>query len=189
MLHLLPRAAALLLLAALVGCATRDGGARTPLAGDSPAPDELERRFAAADRPQWIWLAGREEEVGRVLLRRDFELEAAPAQATATITADNGYKLAVNGRPVGADSGYAESLWSRAERYDVATLLRAGRNVLAVEAENLGGPAGLLLELEIPRDGGEPLRIPSDRRFLAAPAGGRPEPEGWATPDFAPAAE
>jgi hypothetical protein len=136
-------------------------------------------------RPQWIWLRGREESEEPCYFRRVFELERVPAQACVTITADNGYTLFVNGIGVGSDSGYAEPYWEQAERYDVAHLLRAGRNVLAIRGENLGGKAGLLLDLELTDPGGDSRHIVSDAEFHAFGS----EQPGWNTLDFTESAD
>ncbi len=145
--------------------------------GRSPVADSAQ--------PQWIWLSGREESKEPCYFRRVFELERVPAQVRVTITADNGYTLFVNGTEVGSDSGYAESYWQQAERYEVANLLQAGRNVVAIRGENLGGKAGLLLDIELTEPGVQPRYIPTDAGFHAFGS----EQPGWNTLDFAESAD
>ena len=53
----------------------------------------------------------------------------ALTSAQVSITCDNVYTLYVNGQKLGGDSE-----WNSIETYDVAKLLKVGKNVLAVEA-------------------------------------------------------
>ncbi len=70
--------------------------------------------------------------------RRDFELDKAPDEAPLCITADKAYKLYVNGRFVcrGPARGYQDH-WPFDE-VDLAGVLQAGHNWLAVEAYTPG---------------------------------------------------
>lgn len=77
-------------------------------------------------------------------LRLPFVLGAKPQAAELWITADNLYTAYVNGQKVGSGSE-----WSSPGRYDVAKHLVAGKNVLAIQATNQGGPAGAIARLQI----------------------------------------
>src|SRR5438128_961292 len=90
--------------------------------------------------PQWIWFdegdPRMEAPAETRYFRRVFELERLGkglAKATLEITADNGYRVWLNGAEVGKGSE-----WQNVDRYDVRRHLRAGKNVLAVEARNEG---------------------------------------------------
>lgn len=98
----------------------------------------------------WVW-----DELGATsgeprYFRHAFELKAKPKSAQVQITADNHYELRINGKKVGADGS-----WNSVETYDVAKLLAAGENVIAVQANNAGGPAGLLARLVVQFSGKE----------------------------------
>ncbi|NBB78380.1 MAG: family 78 glycoside hydrolase catalytic domain [Verrucomicrobia bacterium] len=92
--------------------------------------------------------------------RKVIKLEAVPKTATAWITADQFYRLSVNGRLVcrGPARGYQQN-WSYDE-VDLAPFLRKGRNLITVRAYNAGhgtfsyrteGFAGLLFAARIGR--------------------------------------
>jgi len=137
----------------------------------------------AVQSPHWIWLPGAQSQHGRAYFRRSVTLDEPPHQAWISLTADNGYRLFINGAEMGADSGYSESHWQRAERFDIASHLRAGENTIAIEAENMGGPAGLLVEtIVVPEEDAGFFSIDSDQQWLVTDA---PE-EGWRDADFVP---
>lgn len=77
-------------------------------------------------------------------LRRTFTLATKPTAAELWITADNIYTVYVNGQKIGTDSE-----WNTVERYNVAKHLVAGKNVLAIQAINMGGPAGVIARLHV----------------------------------------
>ena len=102
----------------------------------------------AADNPpppkaQWIWDQADAVESAPSnaprYFRRTFELSGEMKNAQVWVTCDNVYTLYVNGEKLGGDSE-----WSTLDSYDVAKLLKPGKNVLAIEAANQGGSAGLI---------------------------------------------
>ncbi|MGE3174784.1 MAG: family 16 glycoside hydrolase [Planctomycetota bacterium] len=128
----------------------------------------------APPTPQWIW--DRSAEDGEELfLRREFELPAAPAQATLAITCDNHFRVYVNGVRVGNGDQ-----WEAPRALDVRAHLRAGGNAIAVHAWNDGGPAGLCAQLSWRGD---------DARGVVCTDGswtcGGDDPDGWDTAGFA----
>lgn len=77
-------------------------------------------------------------------LRQTFDLDKPAASAELWVTADNAYTVYVNGVKVGAGND-----WKRVDKHDVAKHLRPGKNVLALEAVNQGGVAGVIARLRI----------------------------------------
>lgn len=125
---------------------------------------------------EWIWLPGQWETPNlTVYARRTLELPAKPTEASLWITADNRYRLWVNGVRVGEDADFR-----RAERYDVARLLKPGKNVIAVQADNGDGPGGLLLELRLRLSSGQTTWVITDSRWKVTD---RPA-QDWYTPAF-----
>jgi hypothetical protein len=125
---------------------------------------------------EWIWLPGQWETPNMtVYARRAFELPAKPTEATLSITADNRYRLWVNGVFVGEDGDFR-----RAERYDVTRLLKPGRNLLAVQADNGDGPGGLLVEMGVRLPNGQTVRVISDPGWKVTDHA----PSGWYTLSF-----
>lgn len=88
---------------------------------------------------RWLWPGGFTYLVNSFAqFRKDFTLESVPKKAPFAITADQHYRLWVNGRYVarGPARGYQES-WPFDE-LDLAPYLQAGANWIAVEAYNPG---------------------------------------------------
>ncbi len=121
---------------------------------------------ALLQAPEWIWssTAPRDGEV--VHFRKAFDLAAKPAKASLAASCDNALEVWINGRRVGDSRD-----WQQPLRVDVAAHLVAGRNVVAVRAENEGGAAGLVLKLDTLR---------SDASWLCSAEA----PKGWEQPGF-----
>lgn len=111
---------------------------------------------------KWLWRAYPYEayEIVNVycLGRRTFDLESVPRKAPIFITADQSYRLFINGKFVcsGPARGYQFS--QPFDEIDVAKYLQKGRNVIAVRAYNAGrstfsyltqGYAGFIFALEL----------------------------------------
>src|ERR1019366_8444252 len=119
---------------------------------------------------RWVW---DEPDANKVpqnndprYLRLSFDLAAKPAQAELWITADNIYTAYVNGQKVGTDAE-----WSTVEKYDVAKHLIAGKNVLAIEARNQGGVAGVIARLHIKTADKKDLFVVTDEKTKIQRAG------------------
>lgn len=110
----------------------------------------------AFDRAAWIWTAEPLPARNRfVRFRRTFDHAGGPA--SLRITADSRYVLWVNGEYVGFGPVRAWPSHWRYDTYDIAPLLRAGSNTIAVLVQHFGegtfqylhAPEGLLVDLEI----------------------------------------
>lgn len=102
--------------------------------------------FAEDVPPQWIWSSAEAQPDEVVYFRHAFDLRQ-PAGGRIAISCDNEYRLYVNGRMLGSESGDAG--WQQAEGFDISEVLVAGRNVVAVQARNLGGPAALIANVTV----------------------------------------
>jgi len=129
-------------------------GPSSPARSDAPAPPARE--------PEWLWL-GRPADGGRIWLRKSFELSQVPRTARLAASGDDRFTLYLNDQRVLAGHD-----WMRPQTADVTRQLRKGRNVIAVEAANDGGPAGFLAELEITSAAGAVTTIPSDGTWRAS---------------------
>ena len=91
----------------------------------------------------WVWSASIDptDELPRYF-RFEFDLSSPPPTALLHITADNRCVTFINGQMLGVNEN-----WMIPAQYDVSKHLRPGKNLLAVEATNAGGPAGLLAAL------------------------------------------
>lgn len=119
-----------------------------------------------AGKANWIWFPGKSTVADSAcFLRRTFDLRGAVRRATLIVAADDECALTLNGR----DLPTATVGWSRAEKLDVATWLRPGRNVLAVRAKDGGAaPCGFLLELTVNGADGTSFSLLSDADWRAA---------------------
>ena len=134
----------------------------------------------------WIWFPegdpAKDAPVAKRYFRKTLEIPVGEriASATLSLSADDKFTAFVNGRKVGSNRD-----WQHPRSYQVAPHLQAGRNVLAVEAENVKAPvelnpAGLLCGLEIHFAGGDKMEVLSDATWRCA----RKETADWTTPGF-----
>lgn len=75
---------------------------------------------------------------GVFLFRNEFSLDQVPGSLLVHLSADNRYKLWVNGRMVANGPAKGSFLYWRYESIDLAPWLTEGDNILAVEVFNLG---------------------------------------------------
>ena len=106
-----------------------------PAAAQGAAP----RVFGGAPAAPWIFppSAGGND-FGVFHFRRVFELNARPANFVVHVSADNRYRLFVNGEEVSSGPQRSDLMHWRYETVDVAPQLRAGRNVIAALVWNWG---------------------------------------------------
>jgi len=133
------------------------------------------------NRAHWIWphKDGLSATGPRSYFRRKFVLPAKAVEATIVITADNGYQLYVNNRRIAAELGYDTRYWKSVERFRIEEHLVAGANAIAIEAESLGGGAGLVAAVYIRTDDGKEMQFVTDEGWLCIV-----EPKGnWTEPD------
>ena len=193
---------------ALLLCCIFCGG---PAAAQSAAPQV----FDGAPAALWVFPPGAAgNEFGVFHFRRVFELDARPSRFVVHVSADNRYRLYVNGEQVSSGPQRSDLMHWRYETVDVAPRLRAGRNVLAALVWNWGAErpvaqfsrhTAFLLQGDSPREATvnsgpewKVLRnegygpIPVERRsiggYYAAPPGeaidARRYPWGWEQPDY-----
>ncbi|HPQ16242.1 MAG TPA: alpha-L-rhamnosidase N-terminal domain-containing protein, partial [Bryobacteraceae bacterium] len=90
-------------------------------------------------RAQWISVEGAPPfDYGVYHFRRTFDLPSRPASFKIHVTADNRYQLFVNGEYVGFGPARGDIFHWRFETYDIAHLLKPGKNVLAAVVWNAG---------------------------------------------------
>lgn len=107
-----------------------------------------------------------------MLLRKTFNLEAAPASAQLWITADDYYKLWINGRFVGQGPAPAYYWNYYYNTWDIAPYLHAGQNVVAAHVyyqglitrvwNSLDHRMGMLAETKVELTDGRQINMLSD---------------------------
>jgi putative heme-binding domain-containing protein len=136
-------------------------------------------RAAEAPVVQWIWFdegdPARDAPAETRYFRRTFNLPEPPDEAALDITADNQFVVWLNGVAIGRGDD-----WMRVSSFDAKKHLRKGRNVLAVQAHNTGGPAGLLVRLTYIPNGHAKAVLVSDKTWKAS----RTAADGWQKPEF-----
>jgi putative heme-binding domain-containing protein len=117
------------------------------------------------DGAHWIWSApagdARQPDVA-CHLAVEFTLAAAPTKATAWVSADNHFRLFVDGHEVGHGDD-----WSKPTTLEVAPQLRAGVNRLDAFCWNDGSAAGFLCALHVTLPDGSAPTIVSDGSWSA----------------------
>jgi len=154
-----------------------------PLAANQPAGLDPEIINA-----HWIWLKGYEEtENANVYFRKTFSLIGPPKLAALEISADDEYKVWVNGSSAGSTVKKSGDAWRALDRFDVAGLLKDGDNLIAIQGINHSGKAAVIAALAIDPGDGKIIRVQTDSSWQAASKPG----EGWeqnasATGDWQP---
>ncbi|HLP77043.1 MAG TPA: ATP-binding protein [Candidatus Paceibacterota bacterium] len=113
----------------------------------------------------WIWTTNfADKQICRVWRAFTISETNKVKAAILRITADNLYRLYLDGREIGEGGN-----WKSLTEYDLTFLLNSGKHVLAVEALNDSLEAGILLGLRIHFVNGEEDRILSDDSWFVVP--------------------
>jgi HEAT repeat protein len=154
--------------------------AKTPSAkpGTAATAKKEPAALPPLEKASWIW-AALDEDVCQ--LRTLVVLEDKPTAANVLITADNGYELYVNGTEVGLDIGAEGEVWQSVERYDIASRLTKGRNVIGIRGTDLGGVRGLVAAVRIEVKGQAPIEIVTDAKWRVSVKG---KPADYSHPEF-----
>jgi len=106
----------------------------------APLDAQETRVFDGAPPASWIAPPGVPGDSFTVFhARRTFDLTAVPARFVAHVSADNRYRLYVNGVQVSSGPQRSDVTHWRYETLDLAPQLRTGRNVIAALVWNWGG--------------------------------------------------
>ena len=141
-----------------------------------------EDRAVPGPSARWIWGPTADRALpspGGWSLRRVLDLGESPVRATAIITADNEWRLTINGQPLGRGREWEQPQWLEALEGNLV----AGRNVLAVSARNKGdgpNPAGVWFAMRLEFAGGKTRYVVSDASWRCAPSGDL----GWDEPYY-----
>ena len=139
----------------------------------------------ATGRAAWIWYSGKvpESRPLRFWATREFTLPVQPARAMAKVFVDREHVLYVNGARAG---GGTQRPGDPLALYDVAPMLLAGTNRVAIEAASPTGTGGVLFSMDVEGFGRDALvsdagwRVDLDES--APERGGRYRPMVWGAP-------
>lgn len=115
----------------------------------------------------WIWGPVTEDKQ-TCRLWRSFEIPrgAKVSRAWIRISVDNGYRLMLDGRQIGAGSD-----WRSVTEYDLGQLLKPGPHVVAVEGFNDNREAGMQFGLRVEMEDGREIGLLSDTDWRIVPPG------------------
>lgn len=133
--------------------------------------------LAAPARWMWIWRGNAAKSQETAFFRAKFLLNKTPLSARLLISADDTYTVWFNERKAFAATG---SDWTSVQEFDVTAQLKAGANLMAVEARNFEGPGGLLYKLTVTLPNNVTRTFVSDARVKAA----NRVPPSWKTLKF-----
>jgi hypothetical protein len=122
----------------------------------------------------WVWAADHARTPETVFFRHRFRLTRAPLSAKLLIVADDAFSAYLNDSSKPIAEGHD---WTTVQEFDVTRRLHAGQNLLAVEATNFSGPAGLLYKFVLTFPGGKTQTVFSSARVHAT----RHAPPVWST--------
>jgi hypothetical protein len=153
--------------------------------GGQLTPDLRALKANRISESHWIWYPGENARAsapqGTRYFKRILELDAGKKleSATASLSADNIFTLWVNGEKAGTGDNF-----NITTELPIGSLLRPGKNVLAVAVENLPeGPAGLIGSIQLKYNDGSVTVIQTDAEWLA----GTQTQSGWEQRGEAPA--
>lgn len=108
-------------------------------AGLAALPAVAASGSSPAWRAQWVADPGAPAQgPGVHYFRKSFDVSAPPAHLAVRVSADNRYRLYVNGREVAQGPARGDRMHWRYESVDVAPFLVPGRNVIAALVTNMG---------------------------------------------------
>ena len=92
--------------------------------------------------PSWIWL-GNASDNKKVSVRHEFKIEDEVAEAMLFATADNHCEVFINNKKI-----LSSDEWEKLAMADIRSELQRGTNVIAMNASNDGGAAGLIASIQ-----------------------------------------
>jgi len=110
---------------------------------------------------RWIWHAGPTGTKSQ--LRHEFELQQKPVAARLMATCDNAFTMKINGAMVAASRE-----WTKPVYVNITKFLRAGKNLIEVDAEMFGGAAGFIGQIDY-HAGGKQHAIATSKQWEAKP--------------------
>lgn len=137
----------------------------------------VEKSIAPPALGKWIWHPDAKEVKHSCWFRTSFDipLSGKVAMATIRITADNTFTLFVNGTLAGENNN-----WENPLSIDLSKVLISGKNLLAIECNNLDGLFGLIAGLSITLEDGKTMEVSTGQTWLTSLL----PKKGWELPGF-----
>ncbi len=122
----------------------------------------------------WIW-HGDVGQFDQIKVRYGFDAPQSIKSARLIVTCDNECTVFINDQRILRDNS-----WESLEIADVSDVLKPGKNVIAIDARNQGGIAGLMAVLNITDDAGKDHQFATGNTWRASTDSGRE----WRTTNF-----
>lgn len=133
------------------------------------APRERTRQSDPYEGAKWLWpgTANDATFMRKITVREGLE------RATLRLTADDMFKLSVDGQAVTGTDGKDEA-WRRPITVDLTGRLSRGEHEIRIDAKNVADRAGVLAALELRYKNGSTDRVVTDRQWQTYTAEGNP---------------
>ncbi|MBR6471716.1 MAG: hypothetical protein IKS83_07955 [Victivallales bacterium] len=109
---------------------------------------------------EWIWYPGNVADNPKVSLERELQFEKPVESVILTTTADNILTLSLDGEPI-----LKSTEWYVIDTLDVTRLLKPEGGLLRLEAENQGGPAAIMMLIQVTYADGTQKTIATDNTW------------------------
>ena len=125
---------------------------------DNFISDYYNRKFPhAISQAEWIWFPGSVKNTPKVSVDRELRFTKPITSVIINTTADNILTLRLNDKVICKSQS-----WDFINELDVTNLIKPNGNLLRLEAENLDGPAGLMIHIKVTYSDGTQDTICSD---------------------------
>lgn len=104
-----------------------------------------------------IWSSTDKKDGDKAFFVKSFSVAADPSKSEIVLTCDNEFILFVNGKRIAASND-----WTKPSRIDLSRSVKKGKNLIAIEANNQGGPAGLIASVSWQMPDGKKESIVTD---------------------------
>ena len=122
----------------------------------APAPKPQAPKKFSGPKPTWIWGGVPAGANDVYFFRKTFTAENVKA-AELVAACDNDLTVYINGKQAGAGTEWSAPIYRQ-----VGKLIKNGENEIVVRGANQGGPAGMMLRLELEAKDGKKTYISSD---------------------------
>jgi len=135
----------------------------------------LQAADTVQETAQWIWSPGEIAPDAQIIVRKSIKISEPVKSARITATADNHCQVFCNGKQVMTNND-----WAQLGAADLSKVLKPGNNVIAIAAQNGGGPAGLIAQLRVVGQSGKALVLGTDASWKVALADSiKPPNKDW----------
>ena len=135
----------------------------------------LQAADSIPETAQWIWAPGEIATDAQIFVRQGIRISEAIQSARITATADNHCQIFCNGKQVATSDD-----WGQLSAADLSKVLKPGNNVIAIAAQNDGGPAGLIAQLHAVTRSGKVITLGTDASWKVTAADSNQSPgKNW----------